>query len=211
MNRISKLHIITTSPQVAAAACHGGADWVQLRLKQVSDSEYEATARELIAICRQYNACVVINDNVHVAVAAGADGVHLGKSDTAPETARKMLGPDAIIGCTANTYDDIVRLAGMPINYIGLGPFRYTRTKQNLSPILGAEGYNTLIGKLKENKITAPPIIGIGGIVIDDVPLLMSTGLYGIAVSGAISNASDIEATTQQFIQSLQLQSTTHE
>ena len=92
-------------------------------------------------ICRKYNATLILNDHVHLVKEIGANGVHLGKSDMSPVKARELLGSNYIIGGTANNMEDIRQLHKSGVDYIGLGPFRFTRTKKNLAPILGIEGY----------------------------------------------------------------------
>jgi thiamine-phosphate pyrophosphorylase len=191
MKTISKLQYITTSAALAEQACLGGIDWIQLRLKNTTYADFYAIGREVKSVCKQFGATFIINDNVALAVEIGADGVHLGKNDMLPETARNLIGDRFIIGCTANTIEDIMRLSALPIDYIGLGPYKFTDTKQNLSPILGMEGYKRLFTRLQEENIIHYPIIGIGGITQSDLQQLSQTGLYGIAVSGAISNAVD--------------------
>lgn len=192
MSVISKLHYITTSPILAEQACLGGVDWIQLRLKNVTYADYYAIAAEVKAVCKQYGATFIINDNAALALDISADGVHLGKKDMSPEVARKLIGSNFIIGATANTIEDVVRLSAMPIDYIGLGPYRFTNTKENLSPILGLEGYRQVFSTLALHNTATPPIIGIGGVTKDDIGALLATGLYGIAVSGAISAAADV-------------------
>jgi len=201
MKPISKLHYITTSADLAEQACKGGVDWIQLRLKNVSYDEYRDAALEVQAVCKKYNATFIVNDNIKLALDIDADGVHVGKEDPLPQgDIDEMLRRDGIIGCTANTIEDFAHLSGKPVSYIGLGPFRFTTTKKNLSPVLGLEGYRKLFNQLKAQNIAYPPVIGIGGITLDDVSVLMSTGLHGIAVSGAISNAPDIIETAGNFL-----------
>ena len=106
------------------------------------------------------------------------------------DEARAYLGPEFIIGGTANTFDDIQRLHRAGADYIGCGPFRYTTTKKNLAPILGLEGYRRLLSQMEEHEINLP-IVGIGGIGADDIADLKATGLNGIASSGSILRASD--------------------
>ena len=118
----------------------------------------------------------------------GADGVHLGKNDMPPREARALLGPQKIIGATANTFGDIRRAAAQGADYIGLGPFRFTRTKEKLSPILGIEGYREILARCAEQGIRLP-VVAIGGITAADVDALMATGIAGIALSGALLNA----------------------
>jgi thiamine-phosphate pyrophosphorylase len=117
-----------------------------------------------------------------------ATGVHLGKTDMPPAEARRILGDGFIIGGTANTFEDIRRLTDEGVDYIGLGPFRFTATKKNLSPILGLEGYKDILSRCRAAGI-ALPVLAIGGITVDDIPALMQTGVSGIAVSSAIRQA----------------------
>jgi len=189
---ISNLHYITqdvedvSHQQLAINACEAGIDWVQLRVKNKHHHEWVDIAWEVKKICHQYNVKLIINDNVSVAKIVNADGVHLGKTDADPLEARKELGENAIIGGTANTFDDIKTLVDKGVNYIGLGPYRFTSTKNNLSPILGLQGYQEILKQCKINNITIP-IIAIGGIQPEDVKLLINEGVYGIAVSSAIT------------------------
>ncbi len=199
MKEISRLHYITTSAELAEKACMGGIDWIQLRLKNIPYADYYAIAKEVKTVCKQFGATFIINDNVALALDINADGVHIGRQDMSPEIARTLIGERFIIGCTANTAEDVIRLSVLPIDYIGLGPFRFTSTKQNLSPVLGIEGYKRIFARLKEENITPPPLIGIGGITRNDITALMTTGLHGIAVSGAISNATDVTGAAMAF------------
>ena len=168
-------------------ACKAGCKWVQLRMKKVSYQDYLDTAVAAKTICDRYQALLTINDNPKVALAAKAGALHLGKEDMSPTEARKIVG-DIVIGGTANTWEDIVRLSKEPIDYIGLGPFRYTSTKEKLSPILGLEGYKELLKKMEANGIHIP-VWAIGGIQLEDVKAIQSTGVSGIAVSGLITNS----------------------
>ena len=203
MKKISRLQLITTNAAIAELACKGGVDWVQLRLKNVSYEEYRKVALEVQAVCKKYNATFIVNDNVQLALDVQADGVHIGKEDMDATTARKLLGDNAIIGCTANTYEDVARLCGLPVNYIGLGPFRFTATKEKLSPVLGIDGYKSIFARLEKNNVKQLPVIAIGGIILFDVPSLLSAGLHGVAVSGAIGNASDIAGKAKEFIETI--------
>ena len=162
-----------------------------------------STARELKSICAKYDCILIIDDLVDVAKELQLDGVHLGKNDMPPAQARLILGMGAIIGGTANTFNDIHNLARQDIDYIGLGPFRYTTTKANLSPIIGIDGYSSIITQCRENKIYIPTV-AIGGITYDDIPGIMHTGVNGVAVSGYIINATDPTAETRRIIELLQ-------
>ena len=159
-------------------------------MKGVSDALLEETAITVQRMCREYGATFIIDDDVLLAKRIGADGVHLGKGDMPIVKARDILGAEAIIGGTINTFEDVATyLHGAP-DYCGCGPFRYTTTKQNLAPILGADGYREVIGKMREQDIEIP-LIAIGGIGKADISLLMACGVDGIAISGSIINAEE--------------------
>ncbi len=171
-------------------ALKGGCRWVQLRMKDAEEEEFVATARKVREMCSEYNATFIIDDRVELVKTVGADGVHLGKNDMPIDEARRILGSKYIIGGTANTIEDVERLYLAGADYIGCGPFRFTTTKKNLSPMLGIEGYRDIIKNMRQRGITLP-IVAIGGILPSDVHEIMDTGISGIAVSGAILNADD--------------------
>ncbi len=140
-------------------------------------------ANEAREITSHFQTRLIINDHYKVAKAVKADGVHLGKTDSCPTIARTHLYTWQIIGGTANTLQDCETLISKEVDYISLGPFRFTTTKDNLSLVLGLNGYTAIIEALK----TETPIIGVGGITTDDVTDILETGISGIAVSGAIT------------------------
>jgi thiamine-phosphate pyrophosphorylase len=183
-------------------ACEAGIRWIQLRLKGVDDMTMLSTAMEIKNICSHYHTTFIVNDHVHIALAVNADGVHLGKEDTSPDEARILLGPDKIIGGTANTLDDVIHLSTTAVDYIGLGPYRFTTTKEKLSPVLGTEGYVNILLTMKQKEINLP-VIGIGGIQSEDVEELIQTGLFGVAVSSAITHSLNKPDTIQSFYDSL--------
>jgi thiamine-phosphate pyrophosphorylase len=205
MNNISKLHYITqdnifgyTHAQLAEEVCMGGADWVQLRVKKKGYSEWKEIAEDVQRICKKYKARLIINDNVRIAKEISADGVHLGKSDLDVAEARKILGNSFIIGGTANDFMDIEKLAAAKVDYIGLGPFRFTKTKENLSPVLGLAGFKSIMQACKENKIDIP-VIAIGGILTEDIASILKTGIYGVAVSSGINMSDDKEEMYKRY------------
>lgn len=195
---INTLHYITTTPEAAELACQGGVRWVQLRVKNQPYATWKQLALETQAVCRRYGATLLINDNPRLAQEIGADGVHVGAADMPPAEARAMLGPAFIVGGTANTFADVQRHAAAGVDYVGLGPFRFTRTKENLSPILGLAGYAAIIRQCRAAGLTVP-IVGIGGITLPDVGALLATGLHGIAVSGSIGQAENPVAAARLF------------
>ncbi|TXD52609.1 MULTISPECIES: thiamine phosphate synthase [unclassified Polaribacter] len=165
------------------SACASGAVWVQLRLKNLDLKVILETAKKARVITRHFNAQLIINDHYKIAKEVDADGVHLGKKDGCLLQASAYLGPAFIIGGTANTLEDCKKLLAKKVDYIGLGPYQFTETKKQLSPVLGIAGYTSLL----ENLQTKTPIIAIGGIGLDVVGEIIKTGVYGIALSGAIT------------------------
>ena len=186
---IPKLHYISqgASPKEhlenIQKACTSGAELVQLRLKNVSEKKILKLAIEAREITSHFQTRLIINDHYKIAKTIKADGVHLGKTDTCPNIARKHLYSWQIIGGTANTLDDCETLINKDVDYIGLGPFKFTTTKTNLSPVLGLKGYTAITEALK----TKTPILAIGGITLEDVTSLLETGVSGIAVSSDIT------------------------
>ncbi|WP_158848995.1 thiamine phosphate synthase [Algibacter sp. L1A34] len=187
---IAKLHYISqgATPQEHLtnihSACAAGAELIQLRLKKYDLKTVLETAKKAREITEHFQTRLIINDYYKIAAEVKADGVHLGKSDTSPTIARKGLASWQIIGGTASTLADCKKLIDQKVDYIGLGPFRFTETKENLSPVLGEEGYKTILESLK----TDIPVIAIGGITLNDILDIMITGVYGIAVSGEITS-----------------------
>jgi thiamine-phosphate pyrophosphorylase len=169
-------------------ALDNGCDWIQMRFKKQKPKKTFVLAEAVKVLCEEYLATFIINDNVDLAKNFDADGVHLGLSDMGVAEARTILGKTKIIGATANTLEDIFSQVKNGCDYIGLGPFQYTKTKNNLSPILGLEGYQSIISDLKERQIEIP-IYAIGGITLENVDDLMTTEIHGIAVSGIITKS----------------------
>ncbi|QDO94858.1 thiamine phosphate synthase [Formosa sediminum] len=186
---ISKLHYITQGEtpeqhlEYIQNACSSGADWIQLRMKHFDEQVVLETAKKARALTMHFQTRLIINDYYKIAKTVNADGVHLGKNDACPLEAREYLGKWYRIGGTANTLDDCRELIEKQVDYIGLGPFRFTTTKSNLGPLLGISGYQHIIKQLDTNI----PIIAIGGITLKDIPELLETGIYGVAISGEIT------------------------
>lgn len=183
----------------AMLALRGGCRWVQLRMKDASDEEILAVSRPLREACTQYGAIFLLDDHVDLVVPAGADGVHLGKDDMPIAEARRILGADRIIGGTANTFADVENHYRQGADYVGCGPFRFTTTKQKLAPVLGIEGYESIISRMHAAGINIP-VVAIGGITNADIPPILATGVSGIALSGSILRAADPIAETTQLI-----------
>ena len=173
----------------ARIALEGGCRWIQLRMKDAEEVLLEETAIIVQQMCKDYGATFIIDDHVHLTRKLMADGVHLGKNDMPIAEARKMLGDSYIIGSTVNSFQDILSvIESSTPDYFGCGPFRFTSTKKNLSPILGLEGYRDIISQMKNNGIDIP-LVAIGGIGKDDIMELLQSGIKGIALSGSILQA----------------------
>lgn len=191
---IERLHFITkdhselSHTDLCRIACEAGVPLVQYRNKNCSEEQFKREAAECRTITRLNGAQLIINDRLDVALEVEADGVHLGLNDLNTARAREQAGKDFVIGGTANTYEDALQHYRNGVNYVGVGPFRFTTTKKELSPVLGEEGYAVLVQRLKANEIELP-VIAIGGIVLEDIAGILATGVHGIAVSGVIADA----------------------
>lgn len=183
----------------ARMALEGGCRWIQLRMKDASLEEVEQEALRVQALCRTYHATFIIDDHVELVKKLHADGVHLGKHDMPVAEARRLLGNGFIIGGTANTFDDVKMHYEAGADYIGCGPFRFTTTKKNLSPILGLEGYRRIVSQMKEAGINLP-IVAIGGITREDIPAILQTGVTGVALSGTILRADNPTEETRRIL-----------
>ncbi|MBO9611930.1 MAG: thiamine phosphate synthase [Dyadobacter sp.] len=205
---VDKLHFISNETSNMShidsirLALEAGCRWIQLRVKNRPEQELLPIAREATRLCDSYGAKLIINDFPRIALAVEAYGVHLGLADMPVPDARALVGKKMIIGGTANTWEDIVRRIDEGADYIGLGPFRFTATKQNLSPILGIEGYRQLMRRMKAAGHSTP-IIAIGGITADDIAAIRATGIHGVAMSGALITAADPQKTFYQIQQAL--------
>ena len=199
---IPKLHYISqgNSPKEHLVniqkACSSGAELVQLRLKNVSEKKVLKLSTAAREITSHFQTRLIINDHYKIAKEVKADGVHLGHTDTCPTIARTHLYTWQMIGGTANTLQDCETLLDKEIDYISLGPFRETTTKDNLPPVLGLNGYKAITEILK----TETPIIGVGGITTEDVTYILETGISGIAVSGEITRDFNTIKTFNQFL-----------
>ncbi|WP_186757880.1 thiamine phosphate synthase [Echinicola salinicaeni] len=206
--QISTLHYITPNLDHQddylyniKQVCENGTDWVQLRMKEFPKETILQTASKAKNICDQYGCQLIINDHPEIAHKVRASGVHVGKEDKKVAYIRERYGSKLIIGATANSLEDILEVAETA-DYIGLGPFRFTDTKKKLSPILGKEGYRSIMESLRLKGIDIP-VLGIGGIKELDIDDLSTTGIYGVALSGLIHKSENqkliIEHITKTF------------
>lgn len=184
-------------------ALEGGCRWIQLRVKDASDQEVRPMAIKAMEMCRRAGATFIIDDRVELVRELGADGVHLGLKDMPIADARRILGDRFIIGGTANTFDDVKSHWEAGADYIGCGPFRFTTTKKNLSPILGLDGYRHIMGLMREYGIKIP-LVAIGGIEAADIPAILETGVSGIALSGTVLRDENPQLKMKQIIDIIQ-------
>lgn len=202
--KIDKLHYISqalpgrTHLTTIGKVLEAGVKWIQLRVKDLPEAEILELALAARMLCDAFGARLIVNDHPHIALLAKADGVHLGLTDLPVPEARKILGRESIIGGTANTFEDVLLRVKEGADYIGLGPFRFTMTKKNLSPVIGPEGYRLLMERAADAGIVVP-VLAIGGITAADVPGLLRTGVYGVAISGALTFAEDLAMEAQKL------------
>jgi len=180
----------------AERLCAAGARWIQLRMKNAAPDGWLATARAVVAICRTHGAICIVNDSVEIALAADADGVHLGKLDSDWREARRLLGRARLLGGTVNNSADAARArAADCLDYVGVGPLRFTSTKKNLAPVLGLVGVRELIAQLGDL-----PAWVIGGVVPSDLPALRAAGAAGAAVSSSLVRGGRVGENFQAFL-----------
>lgn len=172
--------------------------YIQLRAKLLSKESIQSIATWAMENLDWSHSRLIINDHIDVAATSGAHGVHLGQNDSSVHEARKMLDEQSIIGGTANTAEEALLLIEQGVNYIGLGPYRFTSTKSNLSPVLGTAGVETVVNQVKLAS-TSVPVYVIGGIVLDDLDDIVQTGAHGVAVASAINRSDDIRKMMEAF------------
>lgn len=174
----------------------GGATLIQLREKQLSPREFFNQAKEALAVARQHQVQIIINDRVDIVLALKADGVHLGQGDMPPEAARALLGDQALIGYSTHNSKQAVDALIMPVDYIAIGPIFATSSKSDSEPVLGLD-------ELREVRQIAGdvPVVAIGGITEENAPAVFRAGADCIAVIGAVlGNPSEIADKTRRLI-----------
>lgn len=200
MKYIEKLQYITHDlPHLSHVAqvqmaCEAGAKWIQYRCLSKTDEELLTEINLIAEICDDWGTTLVVTDHIHLNGKADIQGFHIEDMEADFTILRKLVGNDITLGGSANTLENIIRLANEGADYAGFGPFAHTATNPNDLPLLGVEGYSVILKKLKALSVEIP-ILAVGGVEFSDVESLMQTGIHGIAVSGAINLADDfIEA-----------------
>lgn len=177
------------------ALCAAGAEWIQLRMKHADDATVTTVAAQSRLICRAAGVRLILNDRIRIALEVGVDGVHLGRMDMDWAAARQLAGKNLIIGGTVNSVDDARRaVASQALDYVGVGPYRFTNTKQNLAPVLTAPQWRAILRELGDL-----PRYAIGGIRCEDLPQIQSLGCTGVAVSSALFAADTVARHYQRF------------
>lgn len=183
---------------VVLSAVRGGVTVVQLREKDASVRETLELGRALLARLRPLGVPLVVNDRVDLALALGADGVHVGQSDLPPEVARRLLGPEALVGLSITGPEDLPTLDPSVVDYAGVGPVFPTASKADATPALGLEGFARLRRQLPV------PVVAIGGITPANAPAVIAAGADGVSVVSAICSAEDCELAANTLAQSVQ-------
>ena len=175
-------HLDMSHSQQVSFLCESGIRLIQLRSKKLSHTELQIEASQSVEICNQFNAKLIINDSVEIAKSTGADGVHLGKDDMNLMKAREVLGDTKLVGVTIHSEDEVSNSTYEFADYAGLGPFRNSKTKNELNPKLSENDYSSIIHLLKPM-----PVFLIGGINSKDFTSIPRLGNHGLAVCSALS------------------------
>ncbi|WP_284759755.1 thiamine phosphate synthase [Agrobacterium sp. fls2-241-TYG-188a] len=189
---------IAPLPELAAVAARHGATIIQYRDKHSSTREMIQQAVLILQALQGTGVPLVINDRVDVALASGADGVHLGADDMDAATVRRLLGPAAIIGLTVKNMDDAERAGNAPADYACIGGVFDTVSKVNPDAPVGLEGFRGLRNVLKDMRPDMP-VGAIAGITLEKVPALIAAGADGVAVISGLFRATDIAAAARYF------------
>jgi thiamine-phosphate diphosphorylase len=179
---------------VAAAALAAGVRFLELRLKGRSKSEVYATAVRLAGMCAEAGALLVVNDDADVALAAGADGVHVGMEDLPPEAARLIVGPDALVGLSVHDASEAARAVAAGVDYVGIG----TVFASALKPDLRARGLEVIRAAVPV--LRGIPGYAIGGIDATNAALAIEAGAHGVAVGSAVEGAEDVERAARSIL-----------
>ena len=192
--RLGRLHVLVDSLIVAEAALEAGAPTLQVRLKSGTDGDRYRLARAIAERCRAADATCLVNDRADLAVAVGADGVHVGADDLPVPIVRRIVGPTALVGGTARSPEVAQRLVAEGASYLGVGPTFATQSKTGLPSPIGVDGVRAVV------EAVAVPVIAIAGITADTVDAVMATGAWGVAVIGAIVDAPDPHTATHDLM-----------
>ncbi|MCB0478633.1 MAG: thiamine phosphate synthase [Crocinitomicaceae bacterium] len=207
---ISKLHyIIPDSLEYHKKdwyqkVCDSGIDWIQLRWKTIDDDEFVRRVNEVKNWLEGKEVKLIVNDRIHLMDQFEVDGFHLGKTDMELCEGRARAR-GLILGATTNSLEDILERKEIGVDYFGLGPFRFTNTKKNLSPVLGLDGYRAICRSSRlalEDLGLNTPIVAIGGIQNEDIEGLLEAGVHGVAISSYFNE--NTEKRIKEMLQKLE-------
>ena len=198
-----RLYLVTDRPlslgrpieEIVIEAVAGGVTMVQLREKDAPTGEFVALAKGLKALLAPLGVPLIINDRVDVALAADADGVHIGQSDMAYADARRLLGPDKIIGLSVENFHDLEVANGLDVDYIGISPVYGTPTKTDTAQPFGLEGLRRAV------EMSAHPTVAIGGMNAQTIGEVIAAGADGVAVVSAICSAPSPREAARELLQ----------
>lgn len=179
-----------------------GIKFIQLRMKETSNDEILEVTKQIRPICDKYCAILTVDDKIELLKSNLFDGVHLGKNDMPIKQAKQITQNKYLLGATCNTIQDVQKAIENGADYLGIGPYKYTTTKQNLAPILGLEGYQDIIKNMRDKNLNIP-FYAIGGITLEDLLPLKEIGIFGIALSGAISTATNKQSIIKEILKTL--------
>ena len=179
--------------EVVSEAVQGGVTVVQLREKDASTGEFIELARRLMTLLKPLRIPLIINDRVDVALAVNADGVHIGQSDMSYEDARRLLGPDKIIGLSVENFKDVEAANALDVDYIGISPVYGTPTKTDTAEPFGLEGLRKAV------QMSVHPTVAIGGMNASTIAEVMAAGTDGVAVVSAICSAENTRKATSDL------------
>lgn len=194
---ISRFHYLTqdltqrSHLEQAIIACESGANWIQYRCFSKTEEQHLDEINRIAEVCDDWGTTLIVTDHISLLAKADIQGVHIEDMSADFITIRQEIGSDKTLGASANTLDDIKRIAASGVvDYIGCGPFGLTLTKPNDYPILGVEGYKSLKTEMDKLRIKIP-ILAVGGVTAEDIEALMKTGIYGVAVSAAVNKSAN--------------------
>ena len=202
MKKALKLYLVTdrdlslgrSLEEVVCEAVAGGVTIVQLREKDAATGEFVELARRLMAVLKPLGVPLIINDRVDVALAVDADGVHIGQSDMSYADARRLLGPDKIIGLSVENFEDLEAANALDVDYIGISPVYGTPTKTDTAEPFGLEGLRKAV------QMSVHPTVAIGGMNASTVEDVMAAGTDGVAVVSAICSATSPRAAASELV-----------
>lgn len=185
------------SAQAIQALARGGCRVVQLRAKKLTSREFHDWALEAVQAAKELGISVLVNDRADIAALVGAAGLHIGQDDLSPPSARRLMGPSALIGFSTHSFNQAEAAGALPVDYIAVGPVFATKTKESAYPPLGPEGV------ARVRKVVHKPLVAIGGITLDNAPSVIQAGADSVAVISGLLETNDLETRAREFLVSL--------